>query len=408
MRIQSLIRCSLGLAIVTGVFAQTKPSNPGTGTPAAPSRGNSTTSIPLGPTSGSPDSAIQRPLLLTGKVQMDDGSPIPEPVMLQLVCRANPRNIGYTDRKGNFGVDLNDRATSSLYLDASQASTPGYGATNSPSMTPNDSLSSAKSTGIFGGRDFMGCDIRAALPGFRSDEIHLDARRSLDNPEIGTIILHRLGNVEGLTISATSAMAPKDAKKAFEKGRADAQKGKPEDAEKEFEKAVGSYPKYAQAWFELGLIQENKKDMEGARKSFGQALDADSKYVNPYLELAAMDMREQKWQEAADTSDRVVHLNPVDFPQAWYFNALANYNLNKFDLAEKSAREGLNRDTAHKYPRMSRILAVILAQHQDYPGAAQQLRAYLQFAPTASDVEIVKKQLAELEKSLNPEAQKQQ
>jgi hypothetical protein len=406
MRIQSLIRCSLGLAIVTGVFAQTKPSNPSPSVPSAPSRGNSTTSIPTAPTS--PDLSIQRPMLLTGKVQMDDGSPLTDSVLIQLVCRASPRNIGYTDRKGSFGVDLNDRNTNSMYLDASQASQPGYGATNGPGLNQNVPMGNAASTGTFGVRDFMGCDIRASLPGFRSDEIHLDARRSMDNPEIGTILLHRLGNVEGLTISATSAMAPKDAKKAFEKGRGDVQKGKPDDAQKEFEKAVTSYPKYAEAWYELGMIQSDKKDAAGARKSFGQALDADSKYVNPYLELAAMDMREQKWQDAADTSDRVLHLNPGDFPQAWYFNAFANYNLNKLDLAEKSAREGLNRDTMHKYPRLNRILAVILAQHQDLAGAAQQLRTYLQIAPNASDAEIVKKQLAELDKSINPEAQKQQ
>jgi len=405
MKFQTLIRCSLGLAIVTGVFAQSKPSNPSP-TPTAPSRGNSTTTIPMGPSSGT-DSIIQRPLLITGKVQMDDGSPLPDAVLIQLVCRASPRNIGYTDRKGSFGIDLNDRATNSMYLDASQASQPGIGATNGQtSALNNSSLSTASSSGIFGTRDYLGCDVRASMPGFRSDDIHLDARRSMDNPEIGTIFLHRLGNVEGLTISATSTMAPKDAKKSFDKGRADMQKGKSDDAQKEFEKAVGMYPKFAEAWYYLGLTQEDKKNVEEARKSFAQALDADAKYVNPYLELASIDMREQKWQDAADISDRVMHLNPVDFPQAYYFNAFANFNLQKFDLAEKSAKDGLSRDTAHKYPRMSRILAVIMAQRQDYTGAAEQLRAYLQFAPTASDVDIVKKQLAEIDKSL--EAQKQQ
>lgn len=408
MRIQTLIRCSLGLALATGVFAQTRPSNPSPapGVPTQPS-GNTNTGIPIAP-NPTADTILQRPMLLMGKVLVDDGSALPDAVLIQLVCRTNPRNVGYTDRKGSFGVDLNDRATNSLYLDASQASQPGYGATNSPNMNNNTTAGSAASSGMFGVRDFMGCDIRASLPGFRSDEIHLDARRSMDNPDIGTIFLHRLANVEGLTISATSAMAPKDAKKAFEKGRNELQKGKPDEAEKDFEKAVGTYPKYAEAWYELGMIQENKKNLDGARKSFGQALDADSKYVNPYLELATMDMNEKKWQEAADTTDRVVHLNPGDFPQAWYFNAFANFNLQKFDLAEKSAREGLQRDTAHKYPRLTRVLAVILAQRQDYEGAAKQLRDYLQFAPNSSDAEIVKKQLAELEKTLTPQAQKQQ
>ena len=40
----------------------------------------------------------------------------------------------------------------------------------------------------------------------------------MDNPDIGTIILHRLGKVDGLTVSVVSALAPKDARKAYEKG----------------------------------------------------------------------------------------------------------------------------------------------------------------------------------------------
>jgi hypothetical protein len=66
--------------------------------------------------------------------------------------------------------------------------------------------------------DLIGCEIRAALPGFRSDLVNLIGRRSFDNPDVGTIVLHRLGNVEGTTISVTSLRAPKDARKAFEKG----------------------------------------------------------------------------------------------------------------------------------------------------------------------------------------------
>ena len=42
--------------------------------------------------------------------------------------------------------------------------------------------------------------------------------------------LHRMGQVEGLTISATSAMAPKDAQKAFEKGREKSAKQKFDEA----------------------------------------------------------------------------------------------------------------------------------------------------------------------------------
>jgi len=40
----------------------------------------------------------------------------------------------------------------------------------------------------------------------------------------------------------------------------------------------------------------------------------------------------------ADATDRVIRMNPYDFPAAFYYNAVANLQLNKLDVAEKSAR----------------------------------------------------------------------
>ena len=74
--------------------------------------------------------------------------------------------------------------------------------------------------------------------------------------------MHRLGQVEGLTISATSAMAPKDAQKAYEKGREKASKEKWDEAQQLFNKAVEIYPSYAVAWFDLGRVQIHNKDAD--------------------------------------------------------------------------------------------------------------------------------------------------
>jgi len=106
----------------------------------------------------------------------------------------------------------------------------------------------------------MGCEIRASLAGFRSDSVNLAGRRMLDNPEVGTIVLHRLANVEGTTISATTLQAPKDARKAYEKALDASRKGKIEDAQKNLEKAVNIYPQFAAAWSELGAIHEKNNE----------------------------------------------------------------------------------------------------------------------------------------------------
>jgi tetratricopeptide (TPR) repeat protein len=406
MTIHSFLRGFIGLALAVGVFGQGRPPSTGPGgnpnvppPTGGPTRGNSPNFPGNFPDTTSPDQ-LQMPLYVSGKVVMDDGTPPPDRVAVQLVCQTQPRTIGYTDRKGYFSVDVNDRRATAQFQDASENDT-GFGnGRNSPFGNNNRTRGGLAN-------DLMGCDLQASLAGFRSDVSHLGVRRSLDNPDVGTIFLHRLSNVEGLTISATSALAPKDAIKALDKGRDDARKQKWQDAQKELNKAVSLYPKYAAAWYELGNVQREQKDIEGARQSYAKALEADPKFVSPYLQLGDLAGREQKWQETVDDTDRLLRLNPVDFPLAWYLNAVANFNLGKLDAAEKSAREGVSHDAAHHMPRINLLLGVILAQKRDYPGAAENLRNYLQYSPKAEDAEQVKKQLEDVEKVLGPEAKKQ-
>src|SRR5258708_37765343 len=69
-----------------------------------------------------------------------------------------------------------------------------------------------------------GCDIRATLSGYRSDSIPLANRRYMDNPHVGTILLHRLGNGEGLTTHPTTGQAAKHARKPSGNGVQPSQK----------------------------------------------------------------------------------------------------------------------------------------------------------------------------------------
>jgi tetratricopeptide (TPR) repeat protein len=204
-------------------------------------------------------------------------------------------------------------------------------------------------------------------------------------------------------------MAPKDAKKAYEKGLQSLLKSKPEDASKEFEKAVLVYPKYADAWMNLGKVRMQQKSFEPAREAMLKAIECDPKLVGPYIELGMMAAQENKWEEAAPYLDRGLKLDPVDFPQAWYASAAANFNLKKFDAAEKSAREAQKLDPKHVNPRTDYLLALIMSEKRDYAGAAEHLRGYLKNAPNAPDFAKVKDQLGQIEKYMeqNKEASKQ-
>lgn len=345
---------------------------------------------------------MQRPIFLSGKVVMEDGTPPPDSVVIERICNGRVRPEAYTDSKGRFSFQLGQNT--GMMQDASVSSADaGFGGGNVPGQRG--------SMGGLGGlnrggsdQELNGCELRASLAGFRSEVVQLTGRRMFDNPDVGTIIMRRLGNVEGTTISMTSLQAPKDAKKAYEKGRDVLKNNKKNDPKKieqahnEFEKAVQIYPKYAVAWYELGLISERNNDVEGARKAYAEALSADSKFVSPYLQMALLSAKENKWQDVADTTERVIKLNPVDFPHAFFYNSVANYNLKKMDDAEQSAREAVKLDTMHRIPKAQHLLGMILADKRDYTGAAENLRGYLRFAPQAQDADTVRQQLSELDK----------
>jgi len=343
---------------------------------------------------------LNRPAYLSGKVQMDDGSAPPEPVVIERVCNGHPRAEGYTDSKGRFSFQLGQNQ--GVTQDASYDDLGTNGIQPNGQTRRNNSAVSSQQTGggmrVSAGQNLAGCELRASLPGFRSDAVNLSGRRMFDNPDVGTIVLRRLANVEGTTISMTTLQAPKDARKAYDKAREALRKDKIADAQKELEKAVSAYPQFAAAWYELGLIREKHNEPAEARKYYAQAIAADPKLVTPYLHLAQIASRERNWQEMADISNRTIKLDPVDFPDAYLYNAVANYNLRRFDAAEASARLAQKLDTAHRWPKVDRVLGAILYEKKDYAGAAEHLRAYLTDSPDATDAGQVKAQLSELEK----------
>lgn len=385
---------ALGMMTVAPVFAQ-KPggssnggANSGIG---SPTRGNS----PFGNTPGNSSTVPgvpTRTYFLSGKVVLDDGSPANTNIRLERVCGSNVRLEGHTDSKGRFSLQLGQDM--SVDTDVADINNPRPGASNSSSNYPgNDPAGNSRLDPLWN------CELRAAYPGYRSDLVELSGRRALDNPDLGAIILHRLVNVQGSTISVTTALAPKHAQKEYEKGMQLAQKADYANAEKHLTAATDAYPKYAIAWFALGQVQQKQNNAQDARKAWQAAIAADSKYVSPYDALAAVSLMQSKWQDAADYSQQAISLNPVEFPSAFWYNALANYNLKKPALAEKSDRELLKLDTAHQFPQGENLLAHLLAEKGEYSEAGEHLSAYLRLAPNAKDADQARADLAKLQQA---------
>lgn len=381
--------CACGI-----VSAQGKPGGGGGTTGGggsgrtSPGTTNTTHSTnPLPNSIPSPDTGFPSPTFLSGKVVIDDGTPMTDGAIIQSMCMGNIRNEGYTDSRGSFSIDLQSGTSGATVQDVEASSQSGQG------MPGAYTRSGARP------RDLRQCTLQAVLPGFTSQSIELASKvNDSGNADVGTLVLHRLAKVEGLTISATSAAAPGKAKKEFQKGREEASKGKFDSALQHLSKAVQIYPKYAVAWNDLGRVQLHKNDLANATTSFQHSIDADASYVSPYGGLADIALKAQQWKQLVELTDKLLALNPVNFPGYWFDNALGNYFLANFDTAEKSAQRGLNADPTHQVPRLEYLLGMILVKKRDYPGALTHVQNYLRLQPNPSDRDTVEKQIAELQK----------
>jgi len=411
MRILQARLVGLAVLAVAAVFLGVCPgmAQKGGGGTAAPSPGKGTPAPTPTPTP-SPRTTTQtpnttetpqtpRPIWITGRVMMYDGTPPPEPATIEQVCSSNSvKPQGYTDSSGHFSFNLGQN--NGMFADASTSSFDLPGQFGGFGQNSSSSSAAGAANGANPDSIYWDCELRARLPGYRSESVSLAGRRMLDNPDVGVILLYPMAAIQGLTASATSSQAPKDARKAYENGLKAEKKNKTDQAEQDFRKAVQLYPRHAAAWLELGKILEQREHYPEARAAYASALEADSKYLYPYQQLYQMALREQNWKDLADKTDQLVHLDPFEFPAAYYFNALAHLELKEYDAAEKSAQQAVDADRKHINPKTHYLLGAILIQKQNWAGAAESLRAYLKAAPNATDKAQVEKTLSQLDQQI--------
>jgi len=309
----------------------------------------------------------------TGKVVVDGARPLWNPIPIAVNCGGKTRYNTVADAKGGFGILLN-------------------------AQLPDSEVVKTKSDlKRVDAAELVGCSATAVLDGFDSTSVTIGNRDIMDNPDIGTIHLHQNETAKGSALSATTASAPADAIKEFEKAHSDENDKHLDSARRHLQKAVSIDPQFAEAWYHLGKLEETDKPQD-ALNAYQKAAAADPKYTPPYEHIAALAAAQKKWQDVVDASDHALQLNPAGTPQIWYFSAVGNLNLGHAAVAETSAETSLSMDPSHVAPNTEQLLAVILAGRGAYRDALDHLRHCLTYISPGPNADLVKQQVAQLEK----------
>jgi tetratricopeptide (TPR) repeat protein len=323
-------------------------------------------------------------MFIGGRVLSDLGRPLSEPVSIELNCGMRSVQAIHTDLGGYFTFNLGSGAQSNVDFSASNESP--------QSLTMASTNFSARYSD-----PLTGCEIRVNVGGFRPVMISLASHSSdIGRVDLGDITLQRIGGAKGADVSVTSLLVPKEAAKEYERALKELQNNKPESALPHLEKAVSLYDKYAAAWNDLGRLYLSRNLVEKAGAAFEKSTAADADYIPPLIGLATIEIQDREWDKAVETAGKALSLD-ADVGYASFLAAVANYNLNRMDEAERDARQAANAPHSEDTPQVHALLGQIYMEKQDYPQAAAEMRLYLKQAPNGEFAEQIKKDLGDIE-----------
>lgn len=335
--------------------------------------------------------ASPTPMMVYGRVLMEDGQPVPEPVSVELECGIELMQAIHTDLKGNFQFNLGEAHEGNSTETSASQDTP-LAMRDAPVDAP------AGTAGLnVSPHQMFGCEVHVSVAGYQPLSKTISESANVGGINIGTLVLTRIAGMQGAAISMTSLSAPKKSRQEFEKGEKDARDKHLDSAIQHFEKAVAEYGTYAVAWNELGRIYAINHRTDDARQAFTKAMTADPHYIPPCMGLAQLELQSGQYEAAIEAAAKALSLSP-GMAAASFLEAVANFRLNRLDAAEKSARDAENAPHEN-IPQLHVLLADILIQKKDYSNAAEEMKAYLRVAPQGEFASQIRKRLEDVEKS---------
>jgi cytochrome c-type biogenesis protein CcmH/NrfG len=294
-------------------------------------------------------SADVYPVILHGKVQMEDGSPPPVVVSIERVC---------SDVYGSMPGVLTDKKGEYIW------------------RMDIDPLESRN------------CVIRATHAGYTSSDVEVSGvdttHTTLDLPPI--IIHTAVGDPYTLNFSdkGISGRANSDWKAAIK--ALDAQNLS--EVATHLEAVTAASPKAAQAWHALGVIDDKLHKNAEAQAAYERGIESDPKFLRTYIALTRLCIRSKDWNCAAKTSDALIKEDRKNsYPEIYLHQAVARYELKNLSGAQESVEEAVRLDPRHA--RSQYVLGRILEAKGDLAGAKEHMTKYLQLEPASPDATLV-------------------
>ena len=309
-----------------------------------------------------PLAADSVPVILRGRVVMQDGSPPPKTLGIQRICSDSQGSAPgpLTDKKGEYlwRMEVDPMRTRVCRLEVATA---GYAST---------------AVDISGLNGYT--NVTQMLP-----DIIITVRGA--NPM--TIVSGESG-VPGKSLGAWKA-----AIKAIDSGDL------PSAAEK-LQEAVKASPKFAAGWHTLGIIQQTQQKFAEAKDAYEHALEADPKAPASAVTLARVCIHMKDWVCAAKASESAMQRDTKHmYPEVYLHLSVAKYGQKDLDGALSGVQEAAKMDPSQK--RAEYVLGRILEAKGDLAGAREHMNKYLLADPNVADVATVK---AHLELLGKPEA----
>jgi len=342
-----------------------------------------------------------RPLYLSGQVALPDGSPPPEPVVIELVCDGDIQPQALTKADGGFNFRVGGDRSQEIVSGSARRSRPSA-AVGTRGPFPADQVGVGNPAFV----NMSHCEVRAVLAGYRSSTVKLGRRSVFESPDIGTLVLTPIGDDEETagetdlsrpanpSISLSSLRAPEKAQKAYQDGQEQFFKEEPDyqKAAAKLGEAVEVYPDFATAWNLLAEVRIRQDDLSGARRALLKAIETDPGFAVPCVTLALLELKQGNVAAAAAASDKAVNLMPGN-PEARFYHGMAYASLGDLEKARVSLNVVLNSPEAESYPRTHYLLGSIMQQAGEPEKAAAHYRRYLELEPGSKVAEVARRQL---------------